>query len=79
MAELDARVPDNAAGKYFVDEDCIDCDACRENAPNNFTRNEEEGYSYVYKQPENDLELKECAEALGGCPVEAIGDFGDKK
>ena len=76
MAELDARVPDNAAGKYFVDEDCIDCDACRENAPNNFTRNEDEGYSYVYKQPESDLELKECAEALKGCPVDAIGDFG---
>jgi ferredoxin len=75
MADLDAKVPDNVAGKYFVDEDCIDCDACRENAPNNFTRNEEEGYSYVYKQPENDLELKECAEALDGCPVEAIGDF----
>ena len=76
MADLDAKVPDNVAGKYFVDEDCIDCDACRENAPNNFTRNEEEGYSYVYKQPENDLELKECAEALKGCPVDAIGDFG---
>tara|TARA_R110001583_G_scaffold30585_5_gene105653 strand:+ start:640 stop:876 length:237 start_codon:yes stop_codon:yes gene_type:complete len=76
MAELDARVPDNAAGKYFVDEDCIDCDACRENAPDNFTRNEDEGYSYVYKQPESDLELKECTEALKACPVDAIGDFG---
>ena len=79
MADLDAKVPENVVGKYFVDEDCIDCDACRENAPNNFTRNEDEGYSYVYKQPEGDLELKECAEDLKGCPVDAIGDFGDKK
>tara|TARA_R110002020_G_scaffold128111_1_gene287258 strand:- start:4271 stop:4510 length:240 start_codon:yes stop_codon:yes gene_type:complete len=79
MADLDVRFPDNAAGKYFVDEECIDCDACRQTAPNNFTRNEEEGYSYVCKQPESELELKECIEALEVCPVEAIGDFGDKK
>jgi len=75
MAELDSRLPDNVAGKYFVDRECIDCDACRETAPNNFKRNEDEGYSYVYKQPENDLELEESIKALDGCPVEAIGDF----
>ena len=76
MAEIEAKYKDNVAGKYFVVDECIDCDACREQAPNNFKRNEEEGYSYVYKQPTTDLELKECAEALDGCPVEAIGDFG---
>lgn len=75
MAELLYKYKDNVEGKYFVDDQCIDCDACREMAPNNFTRNAEEGYSYVYKQPENDLEEKECEEAMEGCPVEAIGDF----
>lgn len=76
MAELDARYEDNVEGKYFVDEECIDCDACRGVAPANFARNEEEGYSFVYKQPENEEEEKECEESLRCCPVDAIGDFG---
>ena len=78
MAELPDRYEDNVIGRYFVDAQCIDCDLCRETAPNNFTRQTEEGYSYVYKQPEDDLEEKECKEAMENCPVEAIGDFGPK-
>lgn len=78
MAELADRYEDNVIGRYFVDAQCIDCDLCRETAPNNFTRQTEEGYSYVYKQPEDDLEEKECKEAMENCPVEAIGDFGPK-
>ena len=34
------------------------------------------GYSYVFKQPENDEEREQCKEAMEGCPVEAIGDDG---
>tara|TARA_R100000008_G_scaffold7899_1_gene4220 strand:+ start:61 stop:294 length:234 start_codon:yes stop_codon:yes gene_type:complete len=77
MAELEDKYADNIAGRYFVDEQCIDCDLCRETAPQNFTRQTEEGYSYVYKQPENDEEEKDCQDAMEGCPVEAIGDFGE--
>ena len=54
MAELEDKYEDNVAGKYFVDEQCIDCDLCRETAPQNFKRSEDGGYSYVYKQPEID-------------------------
>ena len=78
MAELRDRYEDNAKGPYFVDLECIDCDACREMAPSNFTRNETEGYSYVYKQPNSKQEEEECKEAMDGCPVEAIGDFGNE-
>jgi len=78
MAELEDRYEDNVAGKYFVDDQCIDCDLCRQEAPANFQRNEDAGYSYVYKQPENEQEEVECRTALEGCPVEAIGDFGNK-
>ena len=76
MAELEDKYEDNVPGKYFVDEDCIDCDLCRQEAPASFKRNEENGYSYVYKQPANEIEEAECRTALEGCPVEAIGDFG---
>ena len=77
MADPDDKVELNVAGKYYVDSSCIDCDVCRETAPNNFKANEDEGYSYVYKQPENDDEEGQCEEAMESCPVEAIGDDGD--
>jgi len=73
MAEKSNRLPENAPGKFFVDDQCIDCDACRATAPDNFTRNESKGYSVVFKQPEHEEERKLCVEALEGCPVEAIG------
>ena len=76
MAERDDKVPENAEGAFYVDDTCIDCDACREMAPSNFVRSEEEGYSYVSKQPENPEEEEQCRDALEGCPVEAIGEDG---
>lgn len=77
MADKANKYPVNASGKFYVDNQCIDCDLCRENAPNNFKRNEEGGYSYVAKQPENEEEEKQCQEAIANCPVEAIGSDGE--
>lgn len=76
MANKDDRLPDNAAGKWYVDSSCIDCDVCRTTAPNNFKANEDEGYSFVLKQPESAEEQGQCDEAKASCPVEAIGDDG---
>lgn len=76
MADVNNRLADNVPGKFFVDDQCIDCDACRATAPDNFARNDEMGFSYVFKQPENELEAQLCRDALEGCPVEAIGDNG---
>lgn len=76
MADLEDKNPESVAGKFYVDSQCIDCDLCRETAPENFQRSDEEGYSYVYKQPENEEEKALCMEALEGCPVEAIGEDG---
>ena len=74
MADQRNKLPDNSGGPYYVDRECIDCDVCRDTSPANFARNDENGYSLVYKQPENDEERELCAEALMACPVEAIGD-----
>ena len=53
------------------------CDErCRETAPDNFKRNEDGGYSFVFKQPATPEEEGRCKEAKEGCPVEAIGDNG---
>ena len=76
MATKEDKYEATAAGKYYCDTECIDCDLCRETAPENFTRNDDGGYSFLYKQPENEEEETLCQEALDGCPVEAIGNDG---
>ena len=76
-ADLENKYEDNVKGQFYVDDQCIDCDLCRETAPNNFTRQEEGGYSFVFKQPEDDEERSACEEAMEGCPGEAIGDDGE--
>lgn len=76
MADIEDRYEDNTSGKYYVDNQCIDCDLCRETAPENFTRNDDGGYSFVFKQPEGDEQEAQCQEAMEGCPVEAIGSDG---
>ena len=77
MADKDNRYSQNVSGAYYVDDQCIDCDLCRETAPANFKRDEDGGHSFVYKQPETDEERALCDEALAGCPVEAIGSDGE--
>ncbi|RKZ11558.1 ferredoxin [bacterium] len=73
MADREDKLPDNASGALYVDGQCIDCDLCRQTAPENFDRSDREGYSYVCRQPETEEELALCKEALDECPVEAIG------
>jgi ferredoxin len=78
MAERANRLETNRPGPFYVDSECIDCDLCREIAPENFERDEEEGNSFVYKQPETDEEREQCEEARDSCPVEAIGNDGEE-
>jgi ferredoxin len=73
MADLDQKVLENVTGRFYVDATCIDCDLCRETAPANFTRLDDEGYSYVFLQPTTPEEESACIAAMEECPVEAIG------
>lgn len=57
---------------YFVDENCIACDACTMEAPEFFSMNEEEELAFILKQPSNDEQVRLCEIALESCPVEAI-------
>ncbi len=77
MANPEDKVPESSEGRYYVDTQCIDCNLCREVAPNNFFHQEEGGYAYVGKQPDSEEEEDQCSEAMDSCPVEAIGDDGD--
>lgn len=76
MADKNNKYPDNITGKYYIDNQCIDCNLCTQSAPNNFARNDNNGYEYVSKQPDGGEEGQQCKDALDSCPVNAIGNDG---
>ena len=73
MARLDARIPQNVPGDFFVDTTCIDCDTCRHLAPSVFRREDGIEQSYVFHQPANHEELDRTLMALVACPTASIG------
>lgn len=76
MAEKNEKLRENVSGHYYVDSSCIDCDQCRAAAPKFFHRDDEIGFSVVYRQPVTAEEIKEAEEARLGCPTESIGNDG---
>ena len=71
MADRDLGVPENAAGGWFVDSSCIDCDTCRWMAPEIFA--DAGSHSYVARQPATPDEAARAARALVACPTASIG------
>lgn len=71
MANLQQRLPENVGGDFFVDATCIDCDTCSQLAPSVFRDHGEQ--CSVYRQPENDEEVRLALMALVACPTGSIG------
>jgi len=71
MANVALRLPENVPGDFFVDSTCIDCDACRQIAPETFA--EDTDYSIVHRQPQTDEEIRRAMMALVACPTGSIG------
>lgn len=76
MADKSAKFDQNVNGAFYVDDQCIACDACVMEAPRFFAMNDDEGHAYVKLQPQTEEEKQECLDALEACPVEAIGQDG---
>lgn len=77
MADKSKKYPENVAGRYYVDKECIACDACVLAAPDHFKMHEEDGHAFVTIQPQSEADEAKCKEAMEGCPVEAIGNDGE--
>src|SRR3982751_1933715 len=71
MANRKNALPTNVEGNFFVDSTCINCDACRQLAPQTFHENRD--YSAVYHQPANEEDTHRAYQALLACPVGSIG------
>lgn len=78
MADRTRKWPQNVPGRYYVDEECMDCHLCSEIAAANFSNEPGEGHDFLSKQPESEEEEALCTEAMDSCPVEAIGDDGEQ-
>lgn len=76
MADRTDKHPRNVPGSFYNDLSCIDCDMCRETAPEVFRRDDEEGLSYVWRQPDSPGTLQRAREAMDRCPTETIGCDG---
>jgi glyoxylase-like metal-dependent hydrolase (beta-lactamase superfamily II)/ferredoxin len=74
MANRERRLAENVPGEFFVDESCIDCDACRQIAPETFR--DHGGQSSVYRQPAGEAETARALMALVACPTGSIGASG---
>jgi ferredoxin len=76
MANFGDKVPENVAGKFYVDRTCIYCGLCDMTAPTVFRECNEQGWAYVFHQPMTSEELAACIQALEGCPTSSIGNDG---
>jgi glyoxylase-like metal-dependent hydrolase (beta-lactamase superfamily II)/ferredoxin len=71
MANRRKQVPENVPGEFFVDSTCIDCDTCRQLAPEVFAEAAE--HSFVEHQPATAAERRAALRALLACPTASIG------
>lgn len=76
MPTLIDRLPENVAGRFYVDSSCIDCDQCRTQAPEFFGRNADNGTSMVIKQPVTPDEIALVEQAANDCATCSIGSDG---
>jgi glyoxylase-like metal-dependent hydrolase (beta-lactamase superfamily II)/ferredoxin len=74
VANLQKRLPFNVSGDFFVDSTCINCDTCRQLAPETF--GDSSDYSFVRSQPQDDAEGRRATRALLACPTGSIGTLG---
>ncbi len=74
MAHPSKRLPNNVPGDFYVDSTCINCDTCRQYAPETF---EDDGeFSFVRSQPATDSSRRKAFQALLACPTASIGTIG---
>jgi glyoxylase-like metal-dependent hydrolase (beta-lactamase superfamily II)/ferredoxin len=71
MANFQKKLNGNVDGLFFVDDTCIDCDTCRQLAPEVFT--DFGDYSVVFHQPVSEPEIRKSTQALLACPTGSIG------
>jgi glyoxylase-like metal-dependent hydrolase (beta-lactamase superfamily II)/ferredoxin len=76
MALVELSHPQNVRGDFFVDTTCIDCDLCRQIAPETFVDIGDQ--SAVHHQPETSQQEFAALKALVTCPTASIGTLSHR-
>jgi len=76
VALPELRLAKNVSGDFYVDSSCIDCDLCRQIAPETFTDIGDQ--SVVQHQPENFEQQFAALKALVTCPTASIGTLSNR-
>jgi len=76
MALVEIAHPRSVRGEFFVDTTCIDCDLCRQIAPDTFSDIGDQ--SVVYHQPETSEQEFAALKALVTCPTASIGTLSHR-
>ncbi|HYP25426.1 MAG TPA: MBL fold metallo-hydrolase [Blastocatellia bacterium] len=74
MALIELRREENVEGDFYVDSTCIDCDLCRQIAPDTFSDIGDQ--SIVHRQPSSPEQEMAALKALVTCPTASIGALG---
>lgn len=74
MSDPRRKTRGNVDGEFFVDQTCIDCDTCRQLAPDVFEDNGDQ--SFVKSQPSDAGHVRSALRALLACPTGSIGTAG---
>ncbi|MCH1912923.1 ferredoxin [Leptospira noguchii] len=77
MADKNDKVKQSAPGKYYIDNSCVPCNDCLEEAPMLLKYTEDESKVYFHRQPATPEEEIAARKAMEICPVEALGDDGE--
>ncbi len=71
MADKNKRLSTNVDGEFYVDSTCINCDTCRQLAPDTFV--DTGNFSAVSNQPGSQEQVHMALQALVCCPTGSIG------
>src|SRR5207253_7560855 len=72
MAKRHLSVAENAPGDLFVDSSCIECDTCRELAPDVYGSTAS-GQSFVLEQPRDDAAWRSVENAVARYNISLLG------
>jgi ferredoxin len=75
MAKPALKLPQNVEGDLYVDSTCIDCDTCRQLAPEVFARTDAAEAAFVHHPPRAGTERERALMALVACPTASIGSL----
>jgi len=77
MADKTIKLPENAPGKWYVDQTCTPCRVCVDEAPSLLQYRDDESAVFFARQPASPDEEASAQRAMDVCPTLAIGNDGD--